>query len=76
MNQPKLIGGYQRLTIEDIESRVTAIANAVKDQDFDLAHSLEDGLYLLVLQKLAYRGSRIAAAALESRNIEFVRYCG
>ena len=73
--KPKPVGGYQRLSVEDIKTSIAKIRQAAAAKDYELAHSLEDELYLQVLRKLAYRGSRIAKAALETQDIGFARHC-
>lgn len=69
-------GPYQRLSPEDIEVYLEAIRAAAAAGDHEDAHSLEDKLAWLVIQKLAHRGSRIAKLALTSRDINFARRCG
>jgi hypothetical protein len=67
---------YQRLAVADIERQIQKIRHAaLQEEDYETAHSLEDDLFLQVVQKLAHRGSLIAKAALESKKIKFPRRC-
>lgn len=68
------------LTIADVEVRLAEIRLGVNG-DWEAAHSAEDALYMNVLRTIAAgRNDRedaaaLAAFALQSRNIDFPRYC-
>lgn len=68
-----VVGGYQRLTVEDVKGWIEKIREKAEEGDHEEAHWLEDKLYLSIIQKLAHRGSRIAKAALEAKKITFPR---
>ena len=66
------------MTVEDINKSVQEIANSTGDPE--MAHSMEDGLFVEVLTAIAegkhpLNASRIAEAALKSKEIEFPRWC-
>lgn len=75
MNEKMIVGGYQRLTVEDVEKRIGEIREAAAMGDDEKAHAMEDDLAWIVIRKMAYRGSRIARAALASRGIKIQRHC-
>jgi hypothetical protein len=62
------------MTVQQVKNRVSAI-EAVK-RDFEVAHSMEDELYIEVLRAIVAGVpdiQELAEAALESQAIDFVR---
>lgn len=75
--KPKPIGGYQRVTVADVEAEVEKIRAAYREGDDEAAHSLKDRLFETVVRKIAARGkSRIACAALKAVDIPFRKHYG
>lgn len=67
------------LTVEDVKTRVEGIRDMSGDPE--QSHSAEDSLYRDVLLAIslgmsARRAAELADAALESRKIDFPRWCG
>lgn len=60
------------MTLDEVKARLDAI-NAAKG-DPEVAHGMEDTLWLDVLTFLADRGEPLAGLAIKSRGIEFDRW--
>lgn len=67
-----------KFRVQEVKDRVRQIQKKSDDEDFEVAHIMEDQLYLDVLQAIAdgkvNDPSKVAATALLSRNIQFARY--
>ena len=66
------------MTVEDINKSVQEIANSTGDPE--MAHSMEDGLFVEVLTAIAegkhpLDATKLAEAALKTREIRFPRWC-
>jgi hypothetical protein len=62
------------MTVQQVKNRLSAI-KAVK-RDFEVAHSMEDELYIEVLRAIVAgvpNAQELAEAALESQAIDFAR---
>ena len=65
------------MTIKEVKIRYNKIKSIMYDDE--AAHSAEDNLYMDVLQHIANGGSdavEIAKIALETKNLDFSRWCG
>lgn len=66
------------MTTKDIEGRVAAIKQQAAEHDDESAHILEDALWQVVMEAIADgdpNASRLAAAALKTKDIKFARWC-
>lgn len=64
------------MKVAEVKARVERVRSLA--QDFEAAHSEEDKLYADVLSAIARgakNGQELAAAALQTEYIEFVRVC-
>ncbi|MBG9915251.1 hypothetical protein ABD67_10070 [Bacillus sonorensis] len=64
------------MTVDDVREFVEEIRLSADDDE--VAHSMEDELYVAVLQAIvngADNPGKLAAEALRTKNIEFSRWC-
>lgn len=65
------------MTVEDVKAKVAAIRK-IAEEDYEIAHSMEDALYRDVLTEISmgrHDADDLASEALQTKNIDFARYC-
>ncbi len=63
------------MNIETVRRLIRGIEIEALDHDDEVAHTLEDELYLQVLRHHAVQGCPLAKEALKTQDIEFARWC-
>ncbi|PJI12380.1 hypothetical protein CTV96_09540 [Bacillus altitudinis] len=65
------------MTIDDVQERIEVIRQIALDDE--VAHGMEDELYIDVLEAIANGADnpeKLASEALKTKDIEFYRWCG
>ena len=75
----KSVRRLQKLTVEDIKQQIAVIKQQIANNDYELAHVLEDALHQRVLHSIANdkadNSKACAKMALSTRRLKFNRLC-